>query len=355
MIGPVGVWQNVTPAGLNLVPTAFGGDNFGCQDIIVDPVRPSDIYLFVCHQGVWKSTNYGQTFNKVNLGTGGAELDLGKPWGAAIDTNPSRDPNTAPTIWTCCGNDVAGLWRSTDGAVSWVRKTLPDQAGRVGQYRDQDIYAIDCDPYDGQHLIISFHENPGLVETVDGGDNFIVRASPDNGVSQYPYFIDTGNPTTTRTTWLIVPQEAGNTYRTTNSSTSWTQVGTFQHPHGCNQIFQAGGGVVYLPSYGGPNGSGIYRSADYAATWTQVSTVDVNNVIGTTKNLYASYSWADNTGAEAQPQTALRSNGTSWSMMSKPAFMTNGAKRSCVTRHPSGREIMLWSCWNAGVMRWVEP
>src|SRR4051794_38039938 len=40
--GDPGVWANVTPSQLTLNWMQFSNDNFGVQDVLVDPVRPSD-------------------------------------------------------------------------------------------------------------------------------------------------------------------------------------------------------------------------------------------------------------------------------------------------------------------------
>ena len=94
--GTLDKWENVTPAGISLNGSDFSGDNFGAQDVLVDPARPSDFYAFFCHQGVYKSTDYGQTWTKVNTGTNGAKIDSGKPWGEGIDSNRCRDPQHPP-------------------------------------------------------------------------------------------------------------------------------------------------------------------------------------------------------------------------------------------------------------------
>ncbi|MBP9113150.1 MAG: hypothetical protein KBF88_10100, partial [Polyangiaceae bacterium] len=84
-LGQPGVWTNVTPAAISLNPAAFNNDNFGINDVLADPARPSDFYAFTCHQGVWKSTDYGQSWTKINTGSNGSELDKAKLWTAAID------------------------------------------------------------------------------------------------------------------------------------------------------------------------------------------------------------------------------------------------------------------------------
>src|SRR5262249_33116363 len=61
-----GVWVNVTPGAIDLNQSSFTNDNFGMQDILVDPVNPTDLYAFTCHQAVWKSTELGLAGGRPN-------------------------------------------------------------------------------------------------------------------------------------------------------------------------------------------------------------------------------------------------------------------------------------------------
>jgi hypothetical protein len=94
----LGTWSNVTPAGIDLNPASFNNDNFGVQDVLADPARPGDLYAFTCHQGVWKSIDFGVTWTKINTGTNGATLDTGKLWTAAIDPNAARSGHAADAV-----------------------------------------------------------------------------------------------------------------------------------------------------------------------------------------------------------------------------------------------------------------
>jgi hypothetical protein len=348
--GTPGIWVNVSPGQLNFTPSAYNNDNFGVQDVLVDPARPSDLYAFVCHQGVWKSVDYGETWTKVNTGKNGDVIDSGKPWGSGIDSDRCRDPNTPPALYTLNGNGQQGFWKSIDGGVSWSRTALPDQPSL--QY-DQDAYSIAVDPHDGQHLIMGFHEAAGLVESTDGGMTWAARTVGDSGVSVYANFVDTGDAASTRTTWLTIGQ-SGSMQRTANGGSTWTKVETLQHAHGCSQIFQAGRGVIYAPGSGGSQGDGIYRSADYGVTWSKVSAGSENGVVGTRSTLYASYAWANAGGLDPALKTAPRDAGMTWSNVPTPSGMTNGWKGAAVTSDGT-HEIIVSGHWNAGIWRYIEP
>jgi len=351
--GAVGQWSNVTPGSISLVGSAYGGDNFGVQDVLVDPARPSDLYVFVCHQGVYKSTDYGLTYAKVNTGTNGTMIDSGKPWGEGIHSNRCRDPNTPPTLYSA--GSQGGFWKSIDGGVNWTKHNLPDD----GKPRPQDAYDVDVDPNDGKHLIVGFHEEPGLVESTDGGETWrsVTFASGMNsGTSWYPFFIDTGVAATTRTTWLMISQTTATTgtWRTTDSGASWTKVEGNEHPHGQSQIFQYKG-VVYMAGVYGTNGWGVYRSTDFGATWTHLGSGAAQGVIyGTPKYIYAQASGAVGNGTIDQSQSERAAQpGTTWATWSEPA-MSNGPKRAAVT-YDGTHYIIVGGNWNAGIWRYVEP
>jgi BNR-Asp box repeat protein len=349
--GTPGTWENVSPSGISFDYKKFNNDNFGLQDVLVDPVRPSDFYAFVCHQGVWRSTDYGSTWTKINTGKNGDVVDTGKPWGAGIDSNRCRDPNKPPRLYTLNGGGSAnGFLRSDDGGVNWTLIKLPDNPST--QY-PQDAYSIAVDPYDGNHILMGYHEAVGLLESRDAGDTWKVLKPGDDAISVYNFFIDTGDAATTGKTWLSIGQ-SGSMWRTTDGAGSWSKVESLQHSHGCSQIFQAGGGVIYAPGTAGSAGAGVYRSKDYGKTWAQVVGDNANNVIGTPTTLYSSYGWASAIGTEPNLQSAPRDPGTAWTKMKAPTDMTNGAKGSAVT-YDGTHYVIVSGNWNAGIWRYIEP
>jgi hypothetical protein len=356
--GALGTWTNVTPAGIDLNPASFNSDNYGVQDVLADPARPSDVYAFTCHQGVWKSVDYGVTWNKINIGANGATLDTGKLWTAAIDPNPARDPSTAPTLWTATGNNAAGVWKSVDGGVSWISYAVNNvtAANASGNsYFGNDVYALDVDPGDAQHLIAGFHGYPGISESTDGGAHWSTIAVPNGiGASLYPFFVRTGNAATTRTTWLTQAQWDSNTagiWRTDNAGVSWTHVApTYEHKHGSTQFHQPGNGVVYAPSV---NPNGVFRSTDGGQTWMQVSTANANAVFATPAHLFSQDSFASAGSYAPNLYFSTPAQDTQWTAMTAVPAMSNGAKRAAVT-HSGANYIVVSGNWLGGVWRYVE-
>ena len=351
------VWIDVTPSAIDLNGASFNNDNYGVQDVVVDPARPSDLYAFTCFQGVWKSADFGVTWTKVNTGTGGASLDQGKLWTAAIEPNSQRDPSTPPTLWTATGDSAAGVWKSADGGVSWtahaVNNATAAQAS-TNPYFGNDVYALDIDPGNSLHLIAGFHGYPGISESTDGGSSWTTVNVPSGiGSSVYPFFVHTGAVATTSTTWLTQAQWDSNVngiWRTSDAGVTWSHVAsTLEHKHGSTQFFQPGNGIVYAPSV---NPNGIFRSADSGKTWAQVGTSLANAVFGTTNNLYSMDSFASNGTYSPNIQTSTI-DGNSWTAMNPVPAMANGTKRAAVTFDGS-HYIIVSGNWLGGIWRYAE-
>jgi hypothetical protein len=336
--GEPGIWENVTPDGFTVT------DGIGAMDVIVDPVRPQDLYAFAtAGTGVWKSTDYATSWTLVSTGTLGDTLAQGRQWAAAIDPNPARDPETPPTLYTANGyGPVQGVFKSTDGGVNWVNYVAAEQG--------VNVYSLDIDPCDSQHLIAGLHHTPDVIESTDGGETWTRISKP--GGSIYVWFVDTGDAATTHDTWLAI-SEAGTDVplsRTTDGGQTWSSVNnSLQHAHGASQFVQLGD-VLYLAGVFGNAGSGVYRSDDFGASWTHVSPDWGQNGVFATPDYLYTYGG----GTDPALRRAALDADTSWSDLEHPALMTYCPKRVAVT-NDGQHDIAVSGSWATGFWRYVEP
>lgn len=354
---PMGVWTNVTPANVDLngQSGALSCGNYGTQSVVVDPARPSDLYAMFDCQGIWKSTDFGYTWNgPINTGTSGGMVN--SAGGLSIPPNSTTSP---PIFYVANIRDPGiGFWRSVDGGVSWTTYKVTPSGSR------QDYYAPAVDPYDANHLLMAGHEMNMLVESADGGKTWAAVSTAagmaQNGGTAFPFFIDTGSAATTRTTFLWIAQQSGGdvgTWRTSNGGASWTMVDKNEHPHGNSQIYQPGNGIVYMAGAYSTLGWGVLRSADYGQTWSHVGTNgNEASVAGTSKEIYAMYGWAIGPGQTVDTGLEISSqpgNG-SWGSSVTPSAMSQGPA-TLATTFDGSNNIILGANYNAGLWFYVEP
>jgi hypothetical protein len=351
---PVGSWVDVTPQGIDL--ETGDCDNYGTQSVQIDPASPSDFYaMFMC-RGVWKSTDYGQTWSgPINVGRDGAAMGDGAG-GIVI---PRASKATPPLIyWAGIRGSGVGFWRSMDGGVSWTNFPVGSSSA------PQDYYPPAVDPYDTAHLLIAGHERSALAQSQDGGETWhevavaegMKEAEGTGGV----FFVDTGSAATTRVTWLWMAQASGGmfgTWRTANGGASWSQVDKNEHAHGSYQIYQPGPGVVFMAGLNSERGWGVLRSGDEGQTWAHVGLYANETVVfGTPKSLYALFGWAIGVGKTVDPTAEMGAQpGTGrWSKKETPAGMTQGPAQVAVS-FDGTHAVFVAANWNAGLWRYVEP
>jgi hypothetical protein len=334
--GEEGVWENVTGE-IDLDP-ALGGGNFGVQDVLVDPARPTDFYAFVCYQGVWKSVDYGLTWNKVSKN--GGPIDLGRPWAAGIDPNPRRDPRTPPVLYTAQGyGSEQGFWRSLDGGVEWTRYDLGDV---------NDMGSMAVDPSDVDHVLVGLRTNNHVLESNNGGETWDDLGPVDGaGNNSHVKFV-------TSTVWLMVSEwgdGTAGTRRSENAGSSWSKVSSCERFHGSTQPFVAGGGVIYAPCV-----EGILRSDNDGATWTPLIDGATSAVVGTERFVYAATGWATQGTWDPNLRRTTRARDASWDPYYGPAppDMTNGPHGVAVG-FDGTRYVIVSGNWLAGLWRYLEP
>ncbi len=176
-------------------------------------------------------------------------------------------------------------------------------------------------------------------------------------------FINTGNATTTRKTWLWLAQATGGvvgTWRTATGAANadWTRVQSNEHPAGISNIYQPDtNGTVYMVGLYSKEGFGVFRSPDYGQTWTHVgsTTLQERVVFGTSKLVYAMMgNEVTGTGSDPALQTAPPPGTGMWTNPKTPPEMTQGPLQAAVTSDGKS-SILLLASWTSGRWRYVEP
>jgi hypothetical protein len=345
--GTPGVWERVTPADAD--PALFtGSSGFGLGNIVTDPARPAEMYVGG-YGSIWKSTDYGLTWSKLNSNPNPPYLPLGHVL-AVAGTTPA-------TLWMANVNGDQHVFKSTDGGLTFtLTGAIPELPNAAS------LYSIVVDPNDATHLITGLHEQDQVLESTDGGGTWKVASGagwPAGGISWFPFFIDTGDAATTSKTWFAIAQDGASAVMTSDGGKTWATpkgLEKLQHPHGDTGLYQDGK-TLFVAGIAASSGDGVYRSTDLGENWTRVAQGSGGVVWGSAKNLYVMWGWAcascgvSDGGPEYQtaPQP-----GDSWSMGTVPDGLTWGPN-SVATTSDGTHSIFVGSMWATGLWRYVEP
>jgi hypothetical protein len=344
---------NIRPKGVNLTDP-LSCDNIGTETVQVDPRHPEQVYaLFTC-QGIWKSSDYGQTWNgPINKGTNGTTI--GDCAGGI--TIARGDGDGPPTLYQSCIRGAAtGFSRSVNGGVDWTQEQVNVEGS------NNQFYPPAVDPNDPKHLVMAVHGPALMVESTDGGltwQNVPLDPAMLPGGTGGVSFINMDDATKTRGTWLWTAQANGDvgTWRKEPGS-PWTQVETNSHPGGVSQIYQPDNkGTVFMGGMYSKQGFGVFRSADYGKTWTHMGsdTLMERVVFGTKKTVYAMMgNEVQGTGSDPALQTAPQPGTSGWMLQPAPKEMMQGPLQAAVT-NDGEHDIILLASWGSGLWRYVEP
>jgi photosystem II stability/assembly factor-like uncharacterized protein len=245
------------------------------------PGLPNVFYVGVNNGGVWKTDDYGRTWNPV--------FDP-QPTGSigALAVAPSR-PNT---VYVGSGEGLQrpdlsvgdGIYKSTDGGNTWEHLGLRD---------GQQIGSVIVDPRDPERLYVAVLGHPygpnaerGVYRSTDGGKTFEKVLYKDENTGAIALAFD---PTTARTIYAVLwqarqgPWENGawqgpgsGLFKSTDGGTTWRQLtkGLPTFEQGLGRI-----GIAVAPSDGrrlyanvdSPQLGGVYRSDDAGESWRRTN------------------------------------------------------------------------------------
>jgi hypothetical protein len=332
-----GVWKDVNPAGLDPRDLPGVQNSFGPGSLVGDPAHPRDMYVGGANSGLWKSSDFGRTWSKINSTI---------PY-VARGTTIGVAGTTPATVWAA-GYRV--IYKSIDGGVTFSTTNI-----------NYDLYSFIVDPNDNNHLLSGLHEVDGVVESTDGGATWQMVTGPGfptGGVSWYPFFINTGNAATTRKTWVAVGQNGTDGAYTTDGGAHWVippGLAGLNHGHGNASFFQKDS-LLFISGNSGTTSQGVFRSTNFGASWIRVDsgTKGESMIWGTAKNVYAMTAWACSgcnlgTNFEIAPLP-----GTTWTYTNVPSALRIGPNSIAVAFNGTPY-VIVGSMWDQGLWRYVEP
>jgi len=298
----LGIYKSVDGgATWNLIPSTAGWENT-CR-IAVQPGNSQVILASRRYGGIYRSTNGGQTWTQVLAAQGSFQVifnpqnpqravahvidysngwyhkavysnDGGATWHTAGGLNQLWDFNSrielalAPSnpmiVYASTGEGAGTIWRSTDGGVTYVRRTLEGQGSGAGWYYN----AIWVDPTNPEFILVGGYR---VFKSVDGGqtltvisDGYILTSTPHPDIHGFVH--DPGfNGTTNRRVYVLTD---GGVHRTDNIYTASNNSGwvSLQPTYVASQFYGAAGDGPTGRIIGGTQDNGTLRVTTSSST-----------------------------------------------------------------------------------------
>lgn len=223
---------------------AIGLGSLGVNALAIDPVRPSTLYAGTESGGIFKSTDWGETWSVRNTG-------LGSPTINALGINRAN-PSVLHAATT------GGLFKSSDGGSSW---------SPVGPKLSNPVFrSVAIDP-----VVSTTHYAADAVwvaKSVDSGETWTYSTVGGDYVTSLA--VDPATPSTLYAGVFHATPTGGGVYKSVDGGLRWRFVsGSIISPAGRYYDVNS---LAIDPSetsvvYAGTSGGGVFRSADGGATW----------------------------------------------------------------------------------------
>ncbi len=259
-------------------------------DIEIPNDEPGTYYIGAASGGIFKSTDAGESWTPIfddqpMLSIGDIEISAANSQHIWVGTG---EPNAGGGSLAYDGN---GLYKSSDGGMTWVHKGLAD----VGS-----IAKVKMDPKDDQTLFVAAmgplfrnDTNRGLFKTTDGGVNWekVLYLSDSTGVIDLALHPVNSN-IIYATTWERIRRpyarkyggETSGIYRSLDGGETWAELtnglpdNPLQKGRITIDISKSNPNVLYA-GYTDATGNlqGMYRTADGGNTWSTLNSDDLVN------------------------------------------------------------------------------
>ncbi|MCG6919772.1 MAG: glycosyl hydrolase [Acidobacteria bacterium] len=247
-------------------------------DLAVHPTRHSTYYVAVSSGGVWKTVNSGTTWTPLFDEEGSYSIGC-----------VTLDPNDPLVVWVGTGENNSqrsvsygdGLYKSVDGGTSWENVGLKDS---------EHISKIVVDPRDSDVVFVAAQGplwrsggDRGLYKTTDGGKTWSHSLDIDEDTGVTDVWMDPRNPDVLyaaayqrrRHVWTLINGGPGSgIYKSTDAGASWTEMTNGLPEADMGRIglavSPANPDVVYAIVEAAEEG-GFYRSTDAGVNWKKMS------------------------------------------------------------------------------------
>ena len=259
-------------------PAVTGGR---IHDVEALPHDPSTIYLATASGGIWKSTNKGTTWTSIfenqPVSTFG-DLEIAPSNSEIIWAGTGEQNNRQSTSW---GN---GVYRSTNGGETWDHLGL-DQTRHIGEIAvhptNPDIAYVAA-----LGNLWAPSDERGVYKTTDGGRTWDRVLFVDEFTGVVEMVMDPADPNTLfaatyqrlRRTWGFNGGGPGSgIYRTADGGATWTEL-TNGLPEGdkgrIGLAIAQTNGLILNATIEHASESGVYRTEDAGETWQKVNSLN---------------------------------------------------------------------------------
>jgi hypothetical protein len=221
-LGAVGVWENITPGGVNL-------STFGTTMVSIIQSNTATVYTGTALSGLYRTNDCGATWKHVDTGTLGADLDKGS-------VSPLIDPIEPDVMYTGSLYGTNGLFKSIDGGVNW-KSILTPEVQKIAPYGGF-VGGLDMDPNNHLHVLVTWHADCAApytkacyAETFDGGTQWTLRntqASWIGGEGTQLGFLDSDR-------WFFNSVSNG-MWVSPDQGVTWNKIPDIQVSHGRGQL-----------------------------------------------------------------------------------------------------------------------
>jgi photosystem II stability/assembly factor-like uncharacterized protein len=262
-------------SGLMTQDTSEGLPSADVQDMTLDPVTPTTLYVNVRDEGVFKSTDGAISWTATSW-----EGLPSTVYHLSIEYLMAIDPSNSNTLYVGTG---AGVYKSADGGSTWSAASSGLPAGPV------EIADIAIDPLNPSTVYASVtNESSAWVAAVyksmDGGANWISSSS---GLQDWWIRLLVIDPLTITT--LYAGTISTGLYKSTDGGSNWSPITAGVAGEIYDFVIDPKTPTtVYLSTPITVNRSeGVYKSIDGGANWTGMANGLANELTNPGPNVYS--------------------------------------------------------------------